>query len=464
MNRPGIVETLLRCGFRGVRYLHALRAGNSSAQYLPENWSTEQVEEERNLRLYNLLIDIADRFPFWKDRMRSCGLLDEHGVICLTNFTQLPILERDDLLVRQNELVDEGFPGETWWDQTGGSTGEPVRILKDYSSKKAMLQSKAQMHGWAGHRAGLPVVELWGAERDILEQRYRQPLWNLPMMRRVRCQKLIQNAFRMGEKQMRQYLEEWHWFRPHTIISYAHSIHELARFAAREGILPYRPKAIITSAGTLTDEMRIDIRRVFGAPVFNRYGSREFGNIAMSCEQQDGLHIIPTAVHVEIIRPDGSPAEPGELGEILVTSLTARAMPLIRYRIGDAGSWGKPCACGRPLPVISQVAGRHTDNFIGVNEELIHGEYFTHLVWHLEAIRKFQVVQEDIDHVRFRLVLAENSVSIFDRQTEELRLTEETRKAMGPGCRISFEYPEDIEPNVTGKHRFTISQVARDCA
>lgn len=442
---------------RLARLVKGLLNQQRRGAFLAENLSREHVEQERDRRLHALLEDAAGRFPFWQARLRAAGVLTEEEAIDLACFTAMPPLERSELVERRDELADPNYPDEVRWDQTGGSTGEPVRILKNRASTKAMAMAKAQMHSWVGEKPGVSILELWGAERDILEQRHRQPFWEWPLHQRLRCNKLLQNAFRMGEEQMHQFLAEWHWFRPHTVLAYAHSIHELARFAEREGIRTYRPNAIITSAGTLTDEMRVDIRRVFGAPVFNRYGSREFGNMAMSCEQEEGLHTIPTAVYVEIVRPDGTPTKPGELGEILVTSLTARAMPLIRYRIGDTGYWGEPCACGRPFPVIGQVTGKRSDNFIGQDGELIHGAYFTHLVWHLESVRKFQVVQKEVDHVHFRLVLASGDEAVFDRTSEEPRLTEETRKAVGPDCNVTFEYPKNIEPNATGKHRFTIS-------
>ena len=191
----------------------------------------------------------------------------------------------------------------------------------------------------------------------------------------------------------------------------------------------------------------------------DRYGSREFGNMAMSCEQEDGLHVIPTATMIEILRPDGAPAKPGELGEIVVTSLNARAMPMIRYRIGDTGVWAEDeCPCGRPLPLIKQVTGKVSDQFIAQDGSYVHGAYFTHMVWAMPAIRKFQVVQEDLSRVRFRLVL--EGREDYDQSGEEARLTEETRKALGLDCEVNFEYPPDIEPNATGKHRFTISHVA----
>ncbi len=458
IHKPGTVEKRMQFAMRALRCLRAWQKGGERSTYLPEVWNRERIDQERDRRLRDLLEDAAARFPFWNERMLGCGLLDGKGRIDQDYFSALPLLERSELVERRDELADEDHPDETWWDQTGGSTGEPVRILKDRGSKQAMLQAKAQMHRWAGHRPGMPMLELWGAERDILEQRHRPPYWEWPLRQRLRCKKLVQNAFRMGEVQMRQYLAEWHWFRPRTVLAYAHSIHELARFAESEGVEVYRPQAIITSAGTLTEEMRADIRRAFGVPVFNRYGSREFGNMAMSCEQEDGLHVIPTATMIEILRPDGSPAEPGELGEIVVTSLTARAMPMIRYRIGDTGVWAEDeCPCGRPFPLIREVSGRVNDHFVSQYGELVHGYYFPKLVWNLESVRNVQIVQEASNRIKFRLVL--DGKEPYDAPVEEARLTEETRKALGADCEVLFEYPSEIEPNATGKHRFTISHV-----
>lgn len=459
-HKPGTVEKTMQSALRALRRARAWQKGRERSNYLPEDWGWERIEQERDRCLRDLLEDAAARFPFWNERMCACGLLDAKGRIDLDCFSALPLLERSELVQRRDELAAENYPDEVWWDQTGGSTGEPVRILKNRASKHAMLQAKAQMHSWVGHRLGMPILELWGAERDILQQRHRSAYWDWPLWQRLRCNKLVQNAFRMGELQMRQYLAEWHWFRPRTVLAYAHSIHELARFAEREGIETYSPQAIITSAGTLTDEMRTIIRRVFGAPVFNRYGSREFGNMAMSCEYEDGLHVIPTATMIEILRPDGSPAKPGELGEIVVTSMTARAMPMIRYRIGDAGVWSQnPCPCGRGFPLIKQVTGRVSDQFVAQDGTYVHGEYFTHLVWATSGIRKFQIIQEELFRLRFRLVLVEGKN--FDKVRKEADLIDATRKALGSECEVIFEYPLEIEPNATGKHRFTISRVAR---
>ena len=112
----------------------------------------------------------------------------------------------------------------------------------------------------------------------------------------------------------------------------------------------------MVTAGTLFEPIRQTIESVFQAPVFNRYGSREVGDIACECEAHSGLHVALPTQFVEILRPDGTAAGPGEIGEIVVTSLTNFAMPLIRYRIGIVGH-------GRKSLVAAGVGGRGCGRF-----------------------------------------------------------------------------------------------------
>ena len=112
-----------------------------------------------------------------------------------------------------------------------------------------------------------------------------------------------------------------------------------ARFLRERGIRAYRPQSLVTSAEMLEEEDRRTLEEVFGCPVFNRYGCREVSVIASECPAHSGLHVNAECLLVEIETPSG-PADPGEVGAILVTDLLNLAMPLIRYRIGDLGAPG----------------------------------------------------------------------------------------------------------------------------
>src|SRR5690606_31527741 len=98
----------------------------------------------------------------------------------------------------------------------------------------------------------------------------------------------------------------------------------------------------------------------------------EVGAISAECPA-GALHVHAEVVHVEIVR-DGEPAQDGEEGDILVTSLTNRAMPLVRCRVGDRGTLShEPCPCGLPHPVLTRVVSRAADLYPAADGRLVHG-------------------------------------------------------------------------------------------
>jgi phenylacetate-CoA ligase len=93
--------------------------------------------------------------------------------------------------------------------------------------------------------------------------------------------------------------------------------------------------------------------------------------VAFECAEQEGMHLWEDAFLLEVVDPASlEPVEPGQVGELVMTTLARRAMPLIRYRTRDlAAVLPGECACGRTHRRISRIAGRSDDMFIikGVN-------------------------------------------------------------------------------------------------
>src|SRR5262249_25603036 len=141
----------------------------------------------------------------------------------------------------------------------------------------------------------------------------------------------------------------------------------------RQGLGPIRPRGIITSAMILHDWQRRVIEEIFACKVTNRYGCEEVSLIACECERHEGLHVNADGVYVELIR-DGRPVGPGEPGSVVVTDLTNRAMPIIRYQVGDVAVWSeRVCSCGRTAPLLARVEGRDADYVQTSRGELISG-------------------------------------------------------------------------------------------
>ncbi len=130
-----------------------------------------------------------------------------------------------------------------------------------------------------------------------------------------------------------------------------------------------------------TEGMREQIERAIGLTAVNFYGLSEMcgPGVAAECPARAGLHVQEDHFAVEVVDPaDGRPVPPGTEGELVFTTLTKEAMPLLRYRTGDIGGLdGAPCACGRTTVRLTGLRGRHDDMLIvrGVNIHPSPGEH-----------------------------------------------------------------------------------------
>jgi phenylacetate-CoA ligase len=363
----------------------------------------------------------------------------------------LPVLTKDIIRAKFDQLKSEDLAGRKWYYNTsGGSTGIPIKLIQDeeYSSRAravTMLSSRL-----IGYEEGEPAVFVWGSEREILQAsvgikaRFLAFALNTTMV----------NAFRMTQDRMRECLCMLNRRPPKLIIAYAQSLYELACFAEREGIVIAPQNAVITSAGTLYEFMREAITKVFQCPVYNRYGSREVGNIACERPGLKGLWAAPWGNYVEVVDHSGAPLTPGVEGDLIITCLTNFAMPLLRYQIGDRGVLVGQRQLGGQL--LDRVSGRNVDTFKLSDGTLIDGEYFTHLMYFRDWVRKFQVIQKEYDKVVFRVELNQ---SLEPPKAELMEIAAGARAVMGISCHVNFEFPEEILPASSGKFRFTISEI-----
>ena len=145
-------------------------------------------------------------------------------------------------------------------------------------------------------------------------------------------------------------------------------IHLLER--AREVLdAPLTLRTAIFGAEPWSDAIRARVHAECGAAVHDTYGLSEIigPGVAVECAAHDGLHVLEDHFYPEVIDPSlGTPLPPGVRGELVLTTLTKEAMPLIRYRTGDMTALlDGPCPCGRTLRRIGRVSGR-TDDMITV--------------------------------------------------------------------------------------------------
>ena len=449
-------------GFRRLIYRAAVRLKRpNTTRYLKYLKSQERLSLEDGLanqkfRLKSLLVHASQNIPYYREILAECGVLSSSGEIRIDRFRDTPLLGRDTIHERFEDLKSNDIDRREWYqNSSGGSTGEPVQFIQDLDFRDWSRAVGMLFEGWAGYRAGDPKFLVWSVHRDLPGER-------VDLMGRL--EKIIRNetwldARRMTPEQMQSFLDRIHEVRPALVYAFPENLYELGRFALDNGQRINPPEAIMTSAAMLHPWMRSTIEAAFGTRVLDRYGSREVDGVACECKAHAGLHVCLPTQYVEILRKDGSPTDPGEIGEVVVTPLISRAMPMIRYQIGDLAAWaGERCSCGRSWPLLQEVAGRTPDIFRKRDGTMarIRVGFFRRFDW----VRQFQVIQEDYEFVRALIVPHDGFDRVGNAHAADIAQIEESiRQAMGSDCSVEVVLTARIEPSPSGKHRHHISLV-----
>ncbi len=409
----------------------------------------QQLDELSFSRMKTMLEYAYNHIEFYRQRF------DEHGshpsqIVEPGDLVSLPILEKQDIQNQWNTMVSRKHPvKDLVVDRTGGSTGTPIEFYYTPQRSHSRTEATWRHNGFIDWQIGNKTALLWGASRDAPDIRFKQKLRNYLISR-----KLFFNTAGFQPEEMAAFNQQLKRFRPKVILAYANSLGLFANYLKNQGITAYSPQAIVTSAEMLTPENRQLIEEVFGAPIYNRYGSREFSVIASECLERDGLHVMQEGLYLEIMK-DGRHVQPGELGELFVTDLLNFGMPLIRYRIGDAASW-KPgdCHCGRGLARLTNIAGRTTDFLVGFDGRLCSGAVLTvAMVAQRPSLGQIQLEQNDRGCVICRIAPKEGQTTEQDRTF----LTEQIHQYLGPGTSIEFDIVSQIAHEPSGKYRFSKS-------
>ena len=395
------------------------------------------IENHRREKLAALLRHAREKIPFY------ATLLPEPRGICAGNSLELlrtlPVVTRTHIQQNSDSFRDATAPVSIA-DATGGSTGTPMRFFVDRETQIARESSLMWADSLAGWSCGERIAMLWGSDRDV---RGAMSKWKSTLRWVVENRRWF-NAFDMGPERMAEFHSAMERFSPHLIVAYSGSAFLYARFLRQRGIRPSYPlRALVCSAEICAPEMRREIEDVFGRPVFDRYGSREFGAIAAENESHGGLLLN----HADFIVEIGAPVNGNSTGPLIVTYLHNRAMPFLRYDTGDLSSF-------QTASTLRPVQGRRSDTIRTADGKMIHGEFFTHLLYGCPDVSQFQFVQETQDDYRLVVVARRDAAG-----TMEIKWRRDILEAVGPASRLTIEYRDTIPPLASGKHKFTVSMI-----
>lgn len=360
-HRPVAIPHALEQRFHKTLYysLQSLR-GRHVGPFVQKLQRWERLDREQFAALTDELLRNALRLAFrrvplyssgqWRDALSSANAED---------LDAWPVLDRRMLITDRRALLARRINSGVFSRRSSGSTGEMVRVAYNPAAGGWSWAQEYRSMYWFGIPPGSRTLLLWGGGHPLLD-------W----VRNCRVCTTKNLTFEQLERAASYLLRR----RPMLCMGLPSAIAQLARhIRAHHPNAPAQVVPFVKLGGEQVYDFQCEeIARHLGARVFESYGSTEMGPIAHECPY-GSRHIMADHVRLEIFDGD-RPAPLGEFGDIVVTSLFNRAMPLVRCRIGDRGRISPdPCPCGLPHPVLAELVGRAADMFATADGRLVHG-------------------------------------------------------------------------------------------
>lgn len=408
-------------------------------------WRTAAEWDDLQRRGVAAIVDYARRnVPYYADFPAPDPRAPLAEMMAALPLLPKPVLRGDPAAFRSREMERM----DTVSFRTSGTTGAPLVMYHTHEAHAVLWAAMDRFWRASGVRWGDRRLSFTG-NRVVPGESPR----SFSRLDRANA-RLMMSVYHLGTRTVDAYLDEMERFGPAFVDGYPSALLVCARRLLETG-RELRVTACFPTAETLSDDDRATLQAGFRTRVYNQYGSAEGAALVTECPA-GSLHVNPEIGVVEVVREDGTPAAPGEEGWLVLTTLLNRAMPLVRYRIGDLARAGEPgpCACGREMPRISGLSGRQDDVVVTRDGRRIGMLSFNVFKW-TTGISASQIVQESVDHFVLRLVPDEG----YDPSQAQVAV-DALRERVGHDVRVEVQVVDDLPRGANGKLRAVISKVS----
>ena len=423
----------------GARYTEILNSLNKSQFHSPEH-----IREIQWQKLKELINYVYDQNIFYRKHFTKDGIHPE-DIKSWDDFLKVPYLTKDDIRNNSDDIISKKYTKQKmYYKRTGGSTGVPIHLYVDFDAMNFKRATTHRHNSWANYLPGMKRASLWGDTEK--EYSFKEKIFM-----KLYDRTIYLDTLKMHEAYLFEFIEKIKKFRPKSLTGHGHSIYYFAKFLLENNIDNIHFDGIISTAETLSGQERKVIESVFGDIVFDRYGCEELSIIASECEKRDGLHINAEGLYVEVIGGDNTTP-----GDLIITDLTNKGMPFIRYEIGDMATiYDGICSCGRGLPRLGKVFGRTSDILYTPEGNKISGiSILDTFMIHIKGFRQMQIIQNELSKIKFKLIKDNNY-----GETSLEALNKTVLNIFGPKMRYETEFVEKIPMTKRGKFQFTICNI-----
>ena len=372
-----------------------------------------------------------------------------------THWEDIPIMEKLDYQGDLEKLLSKGYTKKnTYVSNTSGSSGHPFFFAKNkeaHAMDWALIKDRYNWHGLSltskqARFFGIPL-EKWAYRKEKLKDR---------IMNRVRF-----SVFDLSDENLEEYLSAFRKQRFVYIYGYTNSLVLFSHFLLKKNTILKDEcptlKCCIATSELLTAEYRKILSKAFGVSVVNEYGASEVGLIAFESPDKEWLLCEETLFH-EVINEDGLRTESKE-GNIVVTDLDNKAMPFIRYNIGDLGVISDNNAPDCKHRKLEQLIGRVNDTIVLPSGKVSPGLTFYYISRSIlessGVMKEFVIRQTSLDTFIIDMV-SEREL----REDEVGEVKEKMETYLEPGLTLKINRVQKIKRPPSGKIKHFYSELS----
>ena len=369
------------------------------------------------------------------------------GLTLDVNLDQIPSLKKSDFQKSHKSWISEPFRDAALFrNSTSGSSGVPLHFVKDWSCHSftwAFYHKQYSLHG----------IDVF---KDLEARFYGIPQGDFIKNFKERIKDWILNrsrftVFDLSDSFLEKYYQKFCSNKYVYINGYTSSLVKFAEYLIKRGVVLVNDcpslKLCITTSEMCSQEDRIAMERGFGVRVLNEYGAAELGIIAFEDIEGDWL-INDENLFVEVVDDSDNALPDGEEGKILVTALNNKAMPFVRYELGDRGIISPHRKNG--FRVLEALTGRTNDFAVLRSGKRVPGltfYYVTKALLKNEGLVNEVIVQQ-VGLDSFKVVYcAENKLTTKDENKVKHLFTQ----YIEPNLNIQFSWVDKIHRQSSGK-------------
>jgi len=321
-----------------------------------ETWSKERMQMFQVEKLQEMVQLAYTTTSFYRQWFDDSGV-NPDDIKNIEDLRKLPILSRDIVQSSWQSMVSSAVQKrQRIYHRTSGTTGSGLSVVVSKSALQRINAHVSRQMQWAEVDPRDWKITMFGA-RVIPPEQDKPPYWikNFP------GRQILLSGFHLSDVTVEDY---FHFLKDHQdwpIEGFASTLHILSELLAKHD-RKVKMKAVFSNGEPLLPYMRTLIEDRLGAKVWDAYGQTELVGLIQECEE-GSFHLSSDFGILEIIDENGNPVQPGEPGAFIWTGLQNKAMPLIRYKIGDIGEWCKDqyCPCVRGTPLVHPIITRDSD-------------------------------------------------------------------------------------------------------